>query len=387
MGDNSGHSQRNRYIKIFFLAAAVALTVKVLFDFESFAGLFTYISGIIRPFIFGFIIAYCINIPVSWLERKLCKLKLNWLRKAARPISIVVNLVLLIGFIAFGLWNLIPMIVDNVQQLIAELPGYVQSGIHELRRLPFANELGLDVRLDSLNVEDILSFLPEPQDMLGMATGFFSGVFTVFLTIVATVYFLAEYNKVRRFIKRLIRAHSPKRQKPVLKYIRLVDFSFRKFLTCQFLDALILGTITMIEFTIIGSPYAVTLGLMLGAANIIPYFGAILGSIIAVFIIWATEGVRLAIIVAVMLLITQQIDGNLIGPRIMGTSFKISPVLVIIALTIGGAIGGVMGMLFAIPVANVLKTILEEYVVTKEKERINNDPPEDPTEEIKRGRT
>ncbi|MCL2070837.1 MAG: AI-2E family transporter [Oscillospiraceae bacterium] len=379
-----------KYIKIFILAAAILLTVKIMFDFSSFTGIFTYISGIIRPFIFGFIIAYCINIPVSWLEEQLKKLtnkpalsvkiknknivRTPWMQKAARPISIVLNLIALIGFIVFGLWNLIPMILENVQQLIAEMPGYIGLGIRELKRFPLSEELGLGTWLDSLNVDDLSEFFPSADDFIGMATGVFSGIFTAFLTIVATLYFLAEYNKVKDFIKRMIDAHSPRKQRHALKYIRLVDFSFRKFLTCQFLDSLILGTITMVQFTIMGSPYAVTLGLMLGVLNIIPYFGSIFGSVVAVFIIWATSGIDTAVIVAIMLLITQQIDGNFINPKIMGSSFKISPVLVIIAITIGGAIGNVMGMIFAIPVANVLKTILEEYIKTKEQQRVDNAP-------------
>jgi predicted PurR-regulated permease PerM len=358
-----------KFLKIFILAAAILLTVKILFDFDSFTGIFSYVSGIIRPFIFGFIIAYCINIPVSWLEKKLKKIKFKRMRKAARPISILLNLVGLVAFIVFGLMNLIPMIVDNVKMLIAEMPGYIELGIREFKRIPFVPELGLDTRLDDLHFDDFLGFLPNTSDVVGMATGVFSGVFTAFLTVVATLYFLAEYNKVKDFIKRLIRAHSPKRQRPVLKYIRLIDFSFRKFLTCQFLDSLILGTITMVQFTIMGSPYAVTLGLMLGVLNIIPYFGSIFGSVIAVFIIWATSGLDTAIIVAIMLLITQQIDGNFINPKIMGSSFKISPVLVIIAITIGGAIGNILGMIFAIPVANVIKTVIMEYIETKEQKR------------------
>jgi predicted PurR-regulated permease PerM len=132
----------------------------------------------------------------------------------------------------------------------------------------------------------------------------------------------------------------------------------------------------MIAFTIMGSPYAVTMALLLGVLNIIPYFGSIVGSAICVFIVWATSGFQTALVVAVTLLIIQQIDGNFINPRIMGTSFKISPVLVIIAITIGGAIGGILGMIFAVPVANVLKTVLEEYIQNKEslRERLGESP-------------
>jgi predicted PurR-regulated permease PerM len=357
------------YLKIFILAAAILLAARILSDFGWLYGIFAHVAGIVSPFVFGFIIAYCINIPVSWLEIKLYKIKFKLVRKVARPLSIFVNLAALIGFIVFGLMNLIPMIVSNAQQLISELPGYIDSLLVAIKEMPFANELGLDNWFDELDVTELVAGFFEPTDIALWVSNFFSGVFNVFLTIVATIYFLAEYNKVREFIKRLIRAHSPKRQRPALKYIRLVDFSFRKFLTCQFLDSLILGTITMIQFTIMRSEYAVTLALMLGVLNIIPYFGSIFGSMIAIFIIWATSGTETAIIVAIMLIVTQQIDGNFINPRIMGSSFKISPVMVIIGITVGGAIGGVIGMIFAIPVVNVLKTVLEEYIQNKEQQR------------------
>jgi predicted PurR-regulated permease PerM len=360
-----------KYIKIFLLSVAILIAVKILFNFESLTGIFSYIMGIINPFFFGFVIAYCINIPVSWLEKKINKIKWRWIRKASRPISIIVNLLVLLGTIAFGLINIIPMIYDNARQLIAEMPGYIDAGIKAVKQLPLTDELGIAARLSEIDILSVWnSFMPEADAVTQMATGFFSGLFTAFLTVVATVYFLFEYNKVKEFIKRLIRAHNPKRQRPALKYIRLIDSSFRKFLTCQFLDSLILGTMTMIGFTVMGSQYAVTLGLLLGAMNIIPYFGSIVGSVIAVFIIWATSGLDTAIVVAIMLLVMQQIDGNFINPKIMGTSFKISPVLIIIAITIGGAIGGVIGMIFSIPVVNVLKTVLEEYIQTKEDLRV-----------------
>jgi predicted PurR-regulated permease PerM len=390
-----------KFIKIFILAAAILLTVKIMFDFKSIAAIFANIMSVLNPFLFGFIIAYCINIPVYWLEKKLKKLgnklglpkdgnsknnkqskkedipgktdksdKPHLLTKAARPISIVVNLILLAAIIVFGLMNIIPMIYQNASQLIEALPGYIDSGINELEQLPIVTELGIDDWLGNLNITDLMKSFQTPNP-IDVATGFFSGLVTAFLTIVATLYFLIEYNSVKEFIKRLIRAHSPKRQRPALKYIHLVDTSFRKYISCQSIDALILGTITMVQFTVMGSQYAVTLGLMLGVTNMVPYFGAIVGALVAVFIIWATEGIGPAIIAAVMLLITQQIDGNFILPKLMGTSFKISPVLIIIAITIGGAIGGIIGVIFSIPIVNVLKTILEEYIRVKEQRKIN----------------
>jgi predicted PurR-regulated permease PerM len=368
-----------KYLKTFLLLALLILLAKIVFDFGAFTGTFNFIMGLIQPFFLGFIVAYCINIPVAWCEKRMIKImykgavpdKGRFKYKLVRPLCIVVNLVLLVGFIVFGLMTIVPMLYNNVRQLIDEIPGYITSALNAVNNLPFADELGIEEMLADFDMDDIWDFLPEigAGQVAGWAGSLFSGVFTGFLTIVATLYFLAEYNHVKDFIKRLIRAHSPKRQKPVLKYIRLIDFSFRKFISCQFLDSLVLATITMIAFTISGSPYAVTLALMLGVLNVIPYFGSIVGTAVAVFIIWASSGLQMAIIMAIVLFAIQQFDGNFINPKIMGTSFKISPVLVIIAITIGGAIGGVLGMIFAVPVANVIKNVLEEYIQTKEELR------------------
>jgi predicted PurR-regulated permease PerM len=106
---------------------------------------------------------------------------------------------------------------------------------------------------------------------------------------------------------------------------------------------------------------------MLGVANIVPYFGSIFGSMLAVFITFFSNGWETALLTAIILLITQQFDGYFINPRIMGTSFKLSPIIVIIAITVGGALGGVAGMIFAIPVVNVLKTVMDEFLETREK--------------------
>ncbi|MCL1866911.1 MAG: AI-2E family transporter, partial [Oscillospiraceae bacterium] len=333
------------------------------------SGVFSYIWNLVSPFVFGFIIAYCINIPVAWLEIKLRKIEKNWVKKAARPFSIIIVLGVFVGSIALGLMKIIPMIIENAKMLISEMPGYINSGIRELNRLPYAEELGFD-KLYDLDISVFLQdFIPGASEVGKTVTGVFSGLFAAFLTVVATIYFLIEYNTIKSFIKRIICSHSPRRQEPALKYIRLADFSFRKFISCQFIDALILGTIVMIEFTFMKTPYAVTLGIMLGICNMIPYFGAIFGSALATFIMWATNDFKIALITAIMLLITQQIDGNFINAKIMGDSFKISPVMIVIAITVGGATGGIMGMIFAIPVVNVLKTILEEYIQAKEKQR------------------
>jgi predicted PurR-regulated permease PerM len=367
-----------KYVNILFLAIFILLAYKILFDFSSVTGWLGRIIRVISPFMIGFVIAFCINIPVSWMEHKILKVRFRWMRKLARGFSIMVVCAIIIFVIVLGVSLLIPMVYNNAMQLTDILPEYFDRAVTSIKGLPFADALGLDHRLENLTAHPLDGF---EFDILGSATdiaqGLFAGLFTTILTIVSTVYFLTEYNRMRDFFKRLINViGSEKKRGKTLKYVRLVDLSFRKFISCQVLDSIILGTITTIEFFILGSSYALILGIMLGVLNIIPYFGSIFGSIIASVIMLFDRGLETAIITAIILLITQQIDGNFINPKIMGSSFKISPVLVIIAITIGGAIGGVPGMIFAIPVVNVLKTILEEFVENREKLK-NSKPLED----------
>ncbi|MCL2183546.1 MAG: AI-2E family transporter [Chitinispirillia bacterium] len=359
-----------RYLHIFLLALAIMATYKLIFDFGSLSGTFNRIAGMVSPFVFGFVIAYCINIPVSWLERQIRKSqKLKPIHRFARGISIIVTCTIMTLLVVYGLHGFVPMIYDNAAQLVRLMPSYIEQGLTYLRNLPYAAELGIDDMITpvleskpwaNMNVNMGASF--------SFAKSFFSGIFAVILTLISTIYFLTGYNSVKNFLHRLIGIIPlESKRRATLKYVRLVDGSFRKFLTCQFLDSLILGSITATEFFLLGSPYALVLGLMLGVVNIIPYFGSIFGSLVAVFITIFSNGWETGLITAAVLLVTQQFDGYFINPRIMGSTFSISPILVIIAITVGGALGGVPGMIFAIPVANVLKTVLEEYMLTQEK--------------------
>jgi predicted PurR-regulated permease PerM len=369
-----------KYVKYFLLVLCVLLAAKILFDYDSVAGGFGRFMSIIGPFIAGFFIAFCINLPVAWFERQLSKLKIKkfkfkFIKKHARGFSIIITIAVLIFVFVFGLSRLIPMIYENVMQLAEILPDMVTQALNSIKNLSFAADLGLDTWAESVIEENPFSMINiNVSDSIIVAQGFFSGIFAVFLAFVSSIYFTLEYNNVKSFIERLIMViGNEKRRNATLKYIKLINQSFRKFLSCQLLDSLILAGITTIAFLILGSPYALTLGMMLGVLNIIPYFGSIFGSAIAVFITLFTSNWETALLTAAVLLVIQQLDGNFINPKIMGNSFKLSPVLVIIGITVGGAIGGVPGMILAIPIVNVLKTALLEFIEAREEARKKKD--------------
>ena len=146
------------------------------------------------------------------------------------------------------------------------------------------------------------------------------------------------------------------------KYFNRTNEIFLKFLASQLLDAIVVGVLTSIAMSILGVKYAVLLGVMIGIFNMIPYFGAIIAVVIATIITCITGGFSQAIWMVIIITILQQIDANIINPKIVGESLKISPLLVIFAVTIGGAYFGILGMFLAVPVVAVLKVFVSDYI-------------------------
>ena len=180
------------------------------------------------------------------------------------------------------------------------------------------------------------------------------------------------------FVKRLTNAiFNDSTYKSIDKYFNNSNEVFFKFIASQFLDAIIVGILVTIALSIMGVKYAPLLGFFIGIFNMIPYFGAVIATAISVVITIITGGLSQAIWMLIIVIILQQIDANIISPRIIGKSLKISPLLVITAVTIGGAYFGVLGMFLAVPIIAVLKIIVEDYIEfrlkKKKKEKVETE--------------
>ena len=147
---------------------------------------------------------------------------------------------------------------------------------------------------------------------------------------------------------------------------------FFTFVTSQIIDAFIVGIVTSIVMSLMNVKYAVLLGFIIGLFNVIPYFGAIVAVVIAAVITIFTEGISTALWMTLIIIVVQQIDANIINPRILGTSLNLSPILVIFSVTCGGAYFGPIGMFLAVPVAAVLKILIDDYIEIKKLRKIKN---------------
>ena len=202
------------------------------------------------------------------------------------------------------------------------------------------------------------------------AMSFVNSIIDIFVAFIVSVYLLSGRTRIMAFLERFFKAtFSEKTYQNISKYFNDTNEIFFKFLSSQLIDAIVVGILTTIAMSIMGIKYAPLLGFIIGLFNIIPYVGAIIAVIIAAIITLITGGLSQAIWMLVVVIILQQIDANLINPKIVGNSLKVSPLLVIFAITIGGAYFGMWGIFLSVPIAAVCKILVEDYIKYKNEKK------------------
>ena len=197
-----------------------------------------------------------------------------------------------------------------------------------------------------------------------------TSLFDVFVSIVVSIYVLSERDQILNFLKKCARAiFKEKTYKNMDKYFNNSNEIFFKFIASQFLDAVVVGVLVTIAMSIMGIKYAPLLGFFIGLFNMIPYVGAIIAVAISAVITLITGGLSQTIWMLIIVIVLQQIDANIINPNIIGQSLKVSPLLVIFAITVGGAYFGMLGMFLAVPVIAIVKIVIEDYVDLKLKKK------------------
>ena len=323
---------------------------------------------IITPFLVGIFISYLLYIPCKKIEEMYAKSKLKFLRKKAKTLGILtvylIVLLLLIILINF----ILPVIFESVTDLINNIQNYYEIAINNYNSLPDDNILKSDVvndTIQSIQNLDIKQYLKLDKilEYVISAIDAVTGIFDVFVAVIVSVYILAERTQMIAFLKRLAEAMFKERTyKNLDKYFNNSNEIFFKFIASQFLDAIIVGILVTIAMSIMGIKYAPLLGFLIGLFNMIPYIGAIIAVAIAAIITLITGGLSQAIWMLIVVIVLQQIDANIINPKIIGQSLKISPLLVIFAITVGGAYFGILGMFLAVPAVAVIRIVMEDYV-------------------------
>lgn len=365
---------------------AIAFAVFLIFFFINlgwFLDLFEMILRILMPFFIGFLIAYILNFPYKFLVTKAFgKMgeKHKFLKKLRMPLALIITYVGTFAIIAALIIVLIPQIINNLSNLIKDFPTYYDSiqktatdiskKIYDMN-IPFLNNFSTDDF-----VKGVSNFFMGSQDLtkglLNWLQGFVSnaatGIYNSLMGIVISIYFLIFKEQLCRQMKRLAVAFIPIKHLPrVYEIVDITDTKCGRFLVGDILDAAFIGVIFFVVLSIFGFPYASLIAVLCGVANIIPFFGPFIGAIPSAFILLLVDP-WLAFWFIIITFIIQQIDGNVIKPKIIGNQVGLSSFWVLFSVIVGGALFGMPGFILGTPIYAVIYSL----VAKKARNRIND---------------
>lgn len=347
---------------------------------DNFSAIFEWIgnfSNIIMPFILAVIIAYVFYIPCKKIEGIYGKSKINFISKKRRGLSTLTVYLLAMLFIFIVIRFVFPAITTSVTELATNLPSYYKQAVEYFSNLPEdatlkrLNIADMVLKIQEVNITDkiieFLNFDNISQYVKGVMD--FTGIiFDIFVTLVVSVYLILERGDIKSFLSNLSKAiFSKELNEKVSIYYKKTNSVFFSFISSQVIDAILIAVIASIAMSILNVKYAVLLGFLIGIFNIIPYFGAIVAVVISVIITIFTGGIVKAVWMAVTVIILQQIDANIINPRILGNSLHLSPILVIFSVTLLGSYFGILGMFLAVPIAAMIKILILDFIDEKRK--------------------
>ncbi len=359
------------------IALTVVIVYKMLDNFSNVTEWFGTFFRILKPFFAGLLISYILFMPCKKIENALSKSKLKFVKKKARGLSVIATYIIFVLIMVIIINCIFPVLKESVVELVSNIPGYYETLVNKYKELPEDSVLKSDVikdkmtELSNIDMKQFLSINNEKIiEYVKNIINIFSGIFDVFVSIIVSVYILLQRTAIMKFLRRFARAVFKKNTyEAVNKYFTKANEVFFTFISSQLLDAVIVGILTTVAMLIIKVKYAPLIGFTIGLFNMIPYIGAIVAVGIGILITFITGGLGKAIAMAIVVIILQQIDANIINPKIIGVSLEISPLLVIFAVTVGGAYFGILGMFLGVPIAVVTKTVLNDWIDSKNKFR------------------
>ena len=349
-------------------------TILVVFFFlnlDIFTGFLKKLVKICAPLIYGACIAYAINPLMKLYEEKVFRprrKKSILSRSARRGLSVTAAMLTIIAFLALFIAMIIPQLKISLMDLLEKYPEYIAAIESLAVSLSQTNELfnGIISTIHN-SLDDIMSRSYELiQEYLPMLTEFIqtvaSTVFDIALGFVFAVYFLCAKEHIGAQTKKLMKSvFSEKNYEKIMSFVSLTDRTFGKYFVAAILDSILVGFICFLFVQIAGMPYAPLIGIVIAITNIIPIFGPFIGAIPCALILFVCKP-SYAIIFAIMILVVQQIDGNIIVPRIHGASTGLPPVWIIVSITVMSGLFGFIGMFIGVPCFSVLYTLVKQFV-------------------------
>ena len=344
----------------------------VLWNYELvFTGL-GFLGGVILPFAVGGALAFLVNIPMSFFERKIFgKAKAaekKWALKLARPVSLILTLLVIFGIIAIVMLVVIPELGRTVLNIVRTIQDFIPE-VQAWAINIFRDNEEIVKRISSINfkwdqlLEKAMDFLQNGagsvlDSTFEAAKSIISGVSTFIIALVFSCYILAQKEKLGKQVKKVMCAFLPEDWRNILFALGgVVQKSFSSFFAGQCLEAIILGLLFLVVMLILGMPYALLISVLIAFTALIPIFGAFIGCAVGALLIFMVSPTK-ALIFVIVFLVLQQIEGNFIYPHVVGNSVGLPSIWVLVAVTLGANLMGVVGMLIFIPLVSVIYTIL-----------------------------
>lgn len=356
---------------VFKIAAAVIAVYLCIHYWPNISGLFSTVLKAATPLFFGFVIAYPLNILMRFYERHFFpKSEKSAVTKARLPICLVGAVITVLGIITIMAVLITPQLIACIKMLIDEIPGAIDMLVAKLRNYEFISRdvvnalASFDWKTSLANITNTLT--TGITNVMGVAfsaiSSVFAAVYNIVLSIIFAIYILLEKRRISRHTNKVSSHYIPDKLLVKIRHITSVlNDSFHRFIVGQCMEAVILGVLCIIGMTILRIPYAPMIGTLMGFTALIPIVGGLIGAGIGAFLIFMESPIK-ALIFIIFVIILQQIEGNLIYPKVVGSSIGLPGLWVLAAVTIGGGVGGIFGMLVAVPITATIYRLVREDV-------------------------
>ena len=362
--------------RILLLVACSIILYWALNNLSTLGKLLGSFFSLFSPLLIGAGIAYVMNLLLKAIERlwdmALKKAPELWRVKLKRPICLTATILLFLGIIFAIFFILIPRLEEAGSTLIANVPGYITQIQNWWGSLvDFAAEHGVTLPELSMNVEDATKFISKilssdssnvVNTTIDITTSILGALVNILLALVFSVYMLAQKETLISQSRRLLLAALPRKAgQRTMHILKLTNNAFSSFVTGQVTEAFILGSLCCIGMLILRLPYALPVSVIISFTSLIPIFGAWIGAATGAFLIVFVSPIK-ALTFLIFLLILQQVEGNLIYPKVVGKSVGLPGLWVLAAVTIGGGIFGMLGMLLGVPICSVIYALVQDFI-------------------------
>lgn len=364
------------------LIVIAAVTILVISNFSVVWEILGFFMTVIMPFVVGLFIAFIINKPYMFFAEKAYSglaRKGPTLRKIRKPLALVTSIIIVFGIIVFLFWILLPQLAESIEQLFRNFSLYLedfQRLIYDLQKNEWVIRfLGEDNDIFS-TVNELVKLLTGGEmvetiknlattvapSVLNFMSNVTTNLYNLVMGIIVSFYFIACKDKLLYQTKKFTYAYTPKKYLPkVLEVSELTNKMFGRYIYGRVLDSAIIGILCFIVMSIFSWDYALLISVIVGVTNIIPVFGPFLGAIPSIFILLIIDPFE-ALMFTIFIIILQQIDGNIIGPRVVGSSIGISGFWIMVSVIIGGGLFGIIGMFIAVPIFAIIYSLVGNNV-------------------------